>query len=169
MSKQPEFTWDEVSGICGCSIVLDNYLHGFGIAQCADIDRDMLSERTGAHIAESRAQINLLQNYKNNVLRPGLQALKHLRSTMTQSKKHNSESYERKRLNIEIRNYEKDIADIQQAIELQKQMLHTYIHNKDIIYQRIRANDHEGYKESDTETLQKDIDLYNETIKAEAN
>ena len=129
----------------------------------------MLSERTGAHIAESRAQINLLQNYKNNVLRPGLQALKHLRSTMIQSKKHNPESYERKRLNIEIRNYEKDIADIQQAIELQKQVLYSYISSKEHLYQRIRANDHEGYKESDTETLQKDIDLYNATIKAEAN
>ena len=169
MSKQPEFTWDEVSGICGCSIVLDNYLHGFGIAQCADKDRDMISERTGAHIAEARARINLLQNYKNNELRPGLKALEHLRSTMTQSKKHNPESYERKRLNIEIRNFQKDIEDINRSIDFEKKRLQLYINEKDKIYQRIRENDHEGYKESDTETLQKDIDLYNKVIKAEAN
>lgn len=168
MSKQPEFTWDEVSGICSCAIILDDYMHGFGIAQCADKDRDMLSERTGSHIAEMRARINLLQCYKNNELRPGLKALEHLKSTMIQSKKHNPESYERKRLNIEIRNMQKDIADIQTAIEAAKQELYSYINTKEILHQRFRQNDHEGYHDSDSETLQKDIDLYNR-IKADNN
>lgn len=169
MSKQPEFTWDEVSGICGCSIILDDYMHGFGIAQCAEEDRDIISERTGAHIAEMRAQINLLQCYKNNELRPGLKALEHLKSTMIKSKKHNPESYERKRLNIEIKNIKKDIADIEAEISNRKEILYTYIHNLDVIQKRIRENDHMGYKDEDSETLQKDIDLYNKVIKAEAN
>ena len=169
MSKQPDFTWDEVSGICSCAIVLDDYMHGFGIAQCADEDRDVISERTGAHIAEMRAQINLLQCYKNNELRPGLKALEHLRSTMVQSKKHNPESYERKRLNIEIRNIKKDIADIEEMIANRKETLYRYINDKENLYARIRAHDHSGYKDEDSETLQKDIDLYNKVIKAEAN
>lgn len=169
MSKQPEFTWDEVSGICGCSIILDDFMHGFGIAQCAEEDRDVISERTGSYIAELRARINLLQCYKNNELRPGLKALEHLKSTMIQSKKHNPESYERKRLNIEIRNIKKDIADIEAAIEKEKQTLYEYINNKEIIHARFRQNDHEGYHDSDSETLQKDIDLYNKVIKAEEN
>ena len=169
MSKQPEFTWDDTSGICGCAIILDDYMHGFGLAQCADEDRDMISERTGQHIAEMRARINLLQCYKNNELRPGLKALEHLRSTMVLSKKHNPESYERKRLNIEIRNIKKDIIDIENAIEAEKKNLYQYINDKEHIYQRIRANDHEGYKDEDSEMLQKDIDLYNKVIKAKAN
>ena len=169
MSKQPEFAWDEVSGICSCAIILDDYMHGFGIAQCADEDRDMLSERTGSHIAEMRARINLLQCYKNNELRPGLKALEHLRSTMVQSKKHNPESYERKRLNIEIRNIKKDIADIEQVIEQEKKQLYAYIHSKENLYKSIRENKHEGYKDEDSEMLQKDIDLYNKVIKADNN
>jgi len=169
MGKQPEFTWDEVSGICGCSIILDNYLHGFGIAQCAEEDRDLISERVGARIAEARARINLLQNYKNYELWPGLKALKHLRSTMVQSKKHDPESYERKRLNIEIRNMEKDIADINIAIEGAKTQLYEYLHDLDKVNTRIRDTQHAGYQESDTETLQKDIDVYRKFEKAEAN
>lgn len=169
MSKRTDFTWDEVSGICSCAIVLDDYMHGFGIAQCADEDRDMLSERTGSYIAEMRARINLLQCYKNNELRPGLKALLHLKSTMTYSKKHDPDCYESKRLNIEIKNIKKDIKDIEAVIESEKKALYTYIQQKEKLYQQIRENKHEGYKDEDTETLQKDIDLYNKVIKADNN
>ena len=169
MSKQPEFTWDETSGICECSIFLDDYMYGFGLAQCAEKDRDMISERTGSHIAEMRAKINLLQCYKNNELRPSLKALEHLKSTMIQSKKHNPESYERKRLNIEIKNIKKDIIDVEELITKLKEDLYSYINKKEQLYQRIRSHDHVGYSDNDSTTLQKDIDLYNKVIKADAN
>ena len=165
MSKKPQFTWDEESGICSCAIILDDILHGFGIAQCAPEDNDVISERVGMHIAELRAQINLLQNFKNYELRPGLKVLKHLRSTMINSKQHDSESYERKRLNIEIRNTEKDIADINNAINQVKQNLYDYINLQERITQRIRSGDNSGYKDEDSEMLQKDIDIYEKVIK----
>ena len=164
MSKQPQFTWDETSGICGCSIILDDILHGFGIAQCAPEDNDIMSEQVGMHIAELRAQINLLQNFKNYELRPGLKALKHLRSTMMNSKQHDSESYERKRLNIEIRNTEKDIMDINNAINQVKQNLYDYINLQERIAQHIRSNE-PGYKDEDSEMLLKDINIYEKVIK----
>ena len=160
MAHQPEFTYDETSGICGCSIFLDDFLQGFGIAQCAEQDRDMISEKTGMHIAEMRAQINLLQNYKNRELHPELKAYKHLLGTMVNSSQYNPNSYEAKRLNREIKNVEKAIAEINEAIKATKQQLYNYINTKETIYQRIRANDHDGYKDTDTETLLKDIDVY---------
>lgn len=160
MGKQPTFTYDETTGICGCVIYLDDFLQGFGIAQCADQDKDMQSEHTGMHIAERRAQINLLQNYKNHELYPELRAYKHLLSTMIQSPRYNPDSYEAKRLNREIRNLEKSIAEITESINITKKDLYDYINIKERLYQRIRANDHEGYKDEDTETLLKDIAVY---------
>lgn len=160
MAHEPEFTYDEVSGICGCSIFLDDFLQGFGIAQCAEQDRDMISEKTGMHIAERRAQINLLQNYKNRELHPELKAYKHLLGTMVNSPRYNPNSYEAKRLNKEIKNVEKAIAEINDAINSAKLDLYSYINTKEHIYQRIRANDHEGYKDEDSEMLLHDIGVY---------
>ena len=54
-----------------------------------------------------RAQINILQNYKNRELRPGLKALVHLKGTMQISTRYNPNSYEAKRLDKEIKNKEK--------------------------------------------------------------
>ena len=164
MGKQPEFTYDEASGIASCAIVLDDFLQGFGIAECADEDRDVISQRTGQHIAELRAQINLLQNYKNRELHPGLKALLHLKGTMINSKKYNPKSYEAKRLEKEIKHFQEDIKDISAAIEVQKEILRDYINAKDLIAKRIRSGDHEGYKDEDSEMLQNDIDVYERVI-----
>ena len=160
MGKQPEFTWNEETGVCSCAIILDDFMQGFGIAECHPQDRDMISRRTGEHIAELRAQINLLQNYKNRELRPGLKALLHLKGTMVKSAQYNPDSYESKRLNVEIKNYRKDIEDIECGIQAAKHDLYDYINVKEQMYQRIRKDDHEGYKDEDTEMLLKDIEVY---------
>ena len=165
MGKKPEFTWDETSGICGCAIIIDDILHGFGLAQCADEDKDIINERVGMQIAELRAQINLLQNFKNYELRPGLKALNHLKGTMVRSKKYNPDSYEAKRLNIEIKNCIKDIEDINDAITATKQKLYEYINLHEKIIKRIRENDHKGYTDEDTERIVNEIDFYNKVIK----
>lgn len=167
MAHQPEFTWDETSGICGCSIIINDFLHGFGIAQCADQDRDVISQKTGMHIAEIRAQINLLQNYKNNELYPELKAYNHLLGTMIQSTKYNPNSYEAKRLNKEINNVKKTIKEINEMINFTKKDLYDYINTHEILTQRIRARDHEGYKEEDTKTLLNDIGIYEKIVKNE--
>lgn len=60
MGRQPIYEWDEKAGLATCCIWLDDFLQGYGIAQCAEKDRDMISERTGLQIAEMRAQINIL-------------------------------------------------------------------------------------------------------------
>ena len=97
----------------------------------------MMSERTGKHIAETRAQIDLLQNYKNIELRPELKAYKHLLGTMQQSKKYNPNSYEAKRLNKEIKNVKKTIAEINEALNTTKKELKEYIDTKEKLYHRL--------------------------------
>ena len=140
-------------------------MHGFGIAQCADEDKDIISERVGMHIAELRAQIDLLQNYKNYVLRPGMNALIHLRSTMVHSNKFNPESYEAKRLNVEIKNHRKDIEDINDAITAAKNNLYDYINIHEKMAKRIREKDHAGYKDEDAERIINELDFYDKVIK----
>ena len=120
----------------------------------------MINEKTGMHIAEKRAQINLLQNYKNRELHPELKAYKHLLGTMVNSPRYNPNSYEAKRLNKEIKNVEKTIVEINCAIDRAKQDLYSYINTKEVMYQHIRENDHEGYKDEDSEMLLHDIGVY---------
>ena len=165
MSHKRDFSYDETSGICSCIIRLSDLLLGFGIAQCAEQDKDIMSERTGQHIAEIRAQISLLQNFKNHVLRPGLDALVHLRSTMIQSPKFNPESYEAKRLEAEIKNHHKDIAEINDAIEGVKAGLYDYINMHEEIAQKIRQKQISGYKEEDSERIVNMINFYDKVIK----
>lgn len=45
-------------------IVEKNNIMGMGEAKCHPDDIDICSERTGMYIAENRAMINYLQNYK---------------------------------------------------------------------------------------------------------
>ena len=160
MAKQPIYEWDEESGLATCCIWLDDFLQGYGVAQCADRDKDMKSERTGLYIAELRAQINILQNYKNRELRPQLKILKHLKGTMQISTRYNPDSYEAKRLNKEIKNIEKDINFIQDKIDIIKQQLKDYMSAKEKLFKRIREKDFEGYKDEDSEMLLKDIEVY---------
>ena len=169
MGKRPIFEWNEETGICTCIIYLDDLLQGFGIAQCHPQDNDVKSQRTGEHIAELRAQISLLQNYKNHELRPGLKALKHLKGTMVNSSCYNPDSYESKRLNVEIKNYQKDIADINEGILAAKKELYHYINTKEEMYQRQRKGDHDGYKDEDTNMLMNDIGVYEKVVKNDTN
>ena len=164
MSKKVDFTWDETSGICGCSIFLTDLLHGYGIAQCADQDKDVISERTGMAIAEFRAQINILQNYKNNVLRPSLDALKHLMSTMVQSPKFNPTSYEAKRIEKEMNNYRQEIDDINSTINSVKANLYDYINFHEEVTQKIRKNEHKGYTDEESERLVHEIDFFEKVM-----
>ena len=47
MKNKPKFIWNKDTGLCSCSIIINDFLAGYGIAECAPQDMDMLSERTG--------------------------------------------------------------------------------------------------------------------------
>ena len=111
-------------------IIEDKNIIGIGNAYCHPTDNDIASERTGVHIAEERAYIKYLQNYKACQLQPALTALKHVYSTMCHSTHFNPHSYEAKRLRKEIKNIEKEIKKTSISIENAKLHLKEYIDNK---------------------------------------
>ena len=119
-------------------IIEDGNIIGIGDAYCHPNDNDMASERTGMHIAENRAYIKYLQNYKTCQLRPALIALKHVYSTMCHSTHFNPHSYEAKRLRKEIKNLEQEINKVSCSIENTKIRLKEYIDNKDKMAQFYR-------------------------------
>lgn len=120
-------------------IIEDNNIIGIGSAICHPIDADVSSERTGITIAENRAYIHYLQNYKASYLRPALTALKHVYATMSHSKKFNEHSYEAKRLRKEIKNIQKKINETSCSIENIKLKNKEYINDKDKMAQLYRT------------------------------
>ena len=119
-------------------IIEDKNIIGIGDAYCHPKDSDIASERTGVHIAEDRAYIKYLQNYKACQLRPALTALNHVYSTMCHSTHFNPHSYEAKRLRKEIKNIEKEINKVSTSIENIKLRLKEYIDDKDKMAQFYR-------------------------------
>jgi hypothetical protein len=83
MSK-PSFCFDSETGssICILESKTKTYI---GTAQCADDDRDMMSEKTGCEIAYHRAVLNSLLDYKET-LKAELSGLKKYYYSVCQSK-----------------------------------------------------------------------------------
>lgn len=120
-------------------IIENNSIIGIGNATCHPDDKDIANERTGMTIAENRAYIHYLQNYKATYLRPALTALTHAYSTMCHSKKFNPYSYEAKRLRKEIKNIQKEINKTSCSIENIKIRTKEYINDKDKMAQLYRT------------------------------
>ena len=132
---------DNETGITSC-IITDNsngvLLEGKGIAYCHPNDKIFFSKQTGEFIAQTRAEINIMQHKRDYDLKPGLMALKHLQSTMINSNKYNNNSYEAKRLYYEIKNKQEEIYELNIAINDLRKMLKQYIDTKEEIYQSKR-------------------------------
>lgn len=131
--------WDEVSGLSQCIITETNNsvtLQGYGCAQCHDSDFNFKSSITGEFIAQTRAQIDILRHKRDYDIKPGLFALKHLLSTMINSKNYNPKSYESLRLKREIKHYEDDLKLLNNTIKEAQVMLKSYIDQKDKIYRK---------------------------------
>lgn len=131
--KEPKFTWHEDQGLTICVIYYKN-LKFTGIAECHEKDRDFISQRTGEHIAYTRAYIDYLKHIYNYELKPKKEALNHLLGTMAHSKNYYPNTYANQRLNKEIQNLEIDIETIKDLIAMQKADLKLYIDEKDKFY-----------------------------------
>lgn len=137
--KQPYYDWDNTKGIATC-ILYDGGTPFIGIAKCHPDDKDFQSEKTGMIIAESRAEINALQHYKNNILKPGLNALNQLYYSMNYSKKYNKKSYEAKMLYRQIKMKESDIQLVKEILDERKKELKQFIDDKDEFYKSVKRN-----------------------------
>lgn len=137
MRIDPIFTWDEDAGIATCVINYKDNVY-FGSAACHPDDQDMISRLTGQEIAYRRARIEYLISVRDNELKPGIKALKHLSGTMVHSKKFNPKSYENLSLQRELQNLENDLTAIQEEIIEERVALKRYILTKDEYYKKIR-------------------------------
>lgn len=135
----PFFEWDPETGTASC-ILIDGENIFIGSATCAPEDRDMMSEKTGYHIAQYRAQISYLKHLRDNVLKPRLAALKQLYFSINKSKYFNDKSYETKMIRRQIYMTSSDLDLIKEDLAELKQELNAYLEEKGKFYKRIREN-----------------------------
>lgn len=138
MKNQPLYYWDCDAGLATC-ILTDGNNTFYGMAQCHEDDRDMMSEKTGYEIAYRRALIEALRHRVNNDLKPQIKILKEVYYTMVHSKNYNKKSYESKMLFRKLKQLEEDLATTKQIIKEEKEYVKNYIDAKDIFYKKIRS------------------------------
>lgn len=127
-------------------IIIDNdgtvYI---GEAHCHPEDIDMMNEKTGLQIAETRANIKFLKHLIKDSKRE-LKALKDFHSLLKFNPYYSKESREVKLLIREIKRREKDIKENENSLKEMKNTLIEYIVEKEKFYQKIRRNRSKGQK-----------------------
>lgn len=136
-SKKPQYIWDEETGVASCILYDGNDVY-VGTATCHPDSFDMKSEKIGLTIAQMRAEIKALNNYKNN-LKAGYAALKQLYYSINQSQKWNPESYESRMIVRQMQLKQLDITTINEEIQDRKHNLKQYITDHFNFQQKIRA------------------------------
>ena len=136
MRYNPQFYFNPDDGSSLC-IITTKQKTFFGTAQCADFDRDMMSEKTGSEIAYHRAVIKFLQSQREEV-KNELQGLKKYYYTICQSKYFEEDSYATNMLKRQIKMRENDLIEIKNMILDEKEFLINYMKKKSDFYHKIR-------------------------------
>jgi hypothetical protein len=120
-------------------IITYNGYRFVGEAICHPDDKDFESERVGLTIAETRANIKVLQFIRKFEIKPQLKILNHLYANMKTSTHFTPDSYEAKMLRSQIHAIEKELAILNNDIIYEKKFIKDYTEGKDKMYQRLRA------------------------------
>ena len=139
MSHYPKYSFDPATGIAKCEIMTKDGVKYIGTATCCNADADMMSEKTGLIIAESRAAVQALRGEKAR-LQGELSGLRSLYYSTNTSKHYNKKNYMERMLNRQIKMRENDIAAIKAAIDHERNFLSDFIAEKDAFYQKVRSN-----------------------------
>ena len=139
MDNKLSFSFDPESGISVCNLRSGQKLFQ-GFAFCREEDRDMMSQYTGQTIAEMRALISRLVDYRDNVVKPGLKALNDYKYMINQSRHFNEDSYEYRMLERKIKQYEDELEDVKEGIKTQKEWLNGYMKSKAKTWEKIRQD-----------------------------
>ena len=126
--KQPTFFWDEEAGQATCVY----RFHGedyWENAYCHPEDKQFQSEKIGCTIAELRAHIKALTQWRDLELRPGLKALKQLHYSINTSKYYNPDDYAEKMITRQIELKQSDIDVANEQIHALKAQLKDYLRN----------------------------------------
>ena len=137
--NNPQYIWEPETGYAACILTDNQGKVYFGAAQCSDVDKDMMSEKTGCMIAEKRALIKALKDCRKE-LKIKQSALNQLYYSVNKSKKYNSRGYMERMLKRQMKMIETDIETYNQQISAQQKNLNTFINDKDEFYKRIRQN-----------------------------
>ena len=137
MKKKIYFVYDEDRGATIGYYHLKDDKQLTATSLCAPEDRKFKSSLTGGVIAEARLHIAALKHERDNVLKPQLQILEHLYSTMRLSKQFNENSYENKRLQREIRFIKKQLEITNKDIAEERQNLSEYLENKEKAHNKL--------------------------------
>lgn len=132
-------------GIAKCVIIDNDGSIYTGEAYCHPEDTDMMSEKTGLQIAETRANIKFLKHLIKDSKRE-LKALKDFHSLLKFNPYYNKDVRETHLLIREIRRREKDIQENENSLKEMKSALAEYIAEKEKFYQKIRRNRNKGQK-----------------------
>ena len=120
--------WNEETGETLCSYTF----HGrtfYGRSICHPDYQEFKSQYVGGTIAEARAQLSALIQWRDCELKPGLKALKQLYYSVNTSKYYDSESYMAKMLQRQIELKEMDISTANEQITEIKKYLKDYVKN----------------------------------------
>ena len=138
MKHQPQFCFnpDEGSSLCVITTKTKTYI---GTAQCAEVDRDMMSEKTGCEIAYHRAIIHSLEDRLSD-LKNELMGLRKYFYSINQSKYFNERDYAIIMLKRQMQQREDDIDFTRDLIQKEKDYLKNYMADKAEFYKKIRRN-----------------------------
>ena len=144
MPREPKFIF--LDNIVRCELEdPDTHEIVVGEAKCMPQDMDMMSEKTGLQIAETRANIKFLKHLIKESKKE-LKALKDFHSLLKFNPYYNEENREVKLLIKEIRRREKDIKENENSLKEMKDSLIEYIAEKEKFYQKIRRIRNRGQK-----------------------
>ena len=138
MKQEPYIEWDAENKVATCLLYYNNQVF-YGSATCHPNDYDMVSEKTGEHIAYLRALIESLKYRRENELKPQLAVLNQLYYSMNRSKYFNPKSYETKMLFRRINATKEDLKQTNLLITKYKLELQDFIEQKDIFYKKLRG------------------------------
>lgn len=138
MKREPKFYFEPGSGSSMCVIETKNKTF-VGTAQCADTDRDMMSEKTGCEIAYHRAIIHTLEGHLSDTQNE-LMGLRKYFYSVNQSKYFDSTSYMANMLKSQMEQREEEIRVTKDLICNEKTYLKNFMADKAEFYKKIRRN-----------------------------
>lgn len=133
----PKYDYNPDNNCAVCVITGEGGTKYYGRAYCHPDDKEFASEKTGLTIAELRAQIDFLTDYKNK-LTIEYKALKQLYYSINLSKQFNEKSYEAKALKRHMKMKEYDIVIASTTLKETKEALKNFISAKEGFYKKIR-------------------------------
>ena len=136
--KNIQYYFNPEDGSSLCTITINN--HTFvGTAQCADADRDMMSEKTGCEIAHRRAAIYALR-HERETIKSELMGLKKYYHTVYRSKYYQENGYMENMLKRQIEFQEDRLNYVKDLLDYNRESLKNYLTNKAAFYAQVRKN-----------------------------